>query len=252
VAQAEGIQAALHAPALPQDPAIEAAYAVIVASAVRLIANSTARSGLQAVVAEGSGQHPDAQIVTSQPGLGSVLGARVLAEFARTPTATPTSRPARTTPAPRRSPAPRAPAPWCWPATPRNRHLTDATHQWACALTASPGARAYYDAIRARGTGHHAALRQLANRLVGTLHGCLKTRTSTTKSPPGPRSLPQLDAARHGMPHPDLAVGLSGPRRVRAGRRRGSTGQDDTLPLQSGGSRYRGFRRALQSRMRWG
>jgi hypothetical protein len=25
--------------------------------------------------------------------------------------------------------------------------------------------------------GHHAALRQLANRLVGILHGCLKTRT---------------------------------------------------------------------------
>ena len=45
-----------------------------------------------------------------------------------------------------------------------------------CALTASPGARAHYDTIRACGTGHHAALRQLGNRLVGILHGCLKTR----------------------------------------------------------------------------
>ena len=45
------------------------------------------------------------------------------------------------------------------------------------ALTGSPGARAYYDAIRTRGTGHHAALRQLANRLVGILHGCLKSGT---------------------------------------------------------------------------
>ena len=26
-------------------------------------------------------------------------------------------------------------------------------------------------------SGHHAALRQLANRLVGILHGCLKTGT---------------------------------------------------------------------------
>jgi hypothetical protein len=61
----------------------------------------------------------------------------------------------------------------------RNKHLADATHQWAfCALTASPGARAYYDDLRARGVGHHAALRQLANRLVGILHGCLKTRTT--------------------------------------------------------------------------
>jgi hypothetical protein len=45
------------------------------------------------------------------------------------------------------------------------------------ALTGSPGARAYYDTLRARGIGHHAALRQLANRLVGILHGCLKTGT---------------------------------------------------------------------------
>ena len=60
----------------------------------------------------------------------------------------------------------------------RNKRLADAVHQWAfCALTGSPGARAYYDGLRAREIGHHAALRQLGNRLVGILHGCLKTRT---------------------------------------------------------------------------
>jgi predicted anti-sigma-YlaC factor YlaD len=37
------------------------------------------------------------------------------------------------------------------------------------ALRASPGARAYYDRQAARGAGHNAALRQLANRLVGIL-----------------------------------------------------------------------------------
>jgi poly(3-hydroxybutyrate) depolymerase len=42
-------------------------------------------------------------------------------------------------------------------------------------LLRSPGARAYYDRQRAR--GHNPALRQLANRLVGILHGCLKTGT---------------------------------------------------------------------------
>jgi hypothetical protein len=31
--------------------------------------------------------------------------------------------------------------------------------------------------LRARNIGHQAALRQLANRLVGILHGCLKTHT---------------------------------------------------------------------------
>ncbi len=45
-------------------------------------------------------------------------------------------------------------------------------------MRGSPGARAYYQSSRERGTGHQAALRQLGNRLVGILHGCLKTRTA--------------------------------------------------------------------------
>ena len=58
----------------------------------------------------------------------------------------------------------------------RNERLGDAVQQWALgSLKGSPGARACYDALRARNIGHQAALRQLANRLVGILHGCLKT-----------------------------------------------------------------------------
>ena len=57
-----------------------------------------------------------------------------------------------------------------------NRRLSAALHMQAyAALTGSPGARTYYDALRGRNIGHHAALRQLANRVVGILHGCLKT-----------------------------------------------------------------------------
>jgi hypothetical protein len=44
-------------------------------------------------------------------------------------------------------------------------------------LNSSPGARSYYDRQRDRGATYNAALRQLANRLVGILHGCLKTGT---------------------------------------------------------------------------
>ena len=44
-------------------------------------------------------------------------------------------------------------------------------------MRGSPDARAHYQALRDRGTSHHAALRQLDNRLVGILHGCLKTHT---------------------------------------------------------------------------
>jgi hypothetical protein len=59
-----------------------------------------------------------------------------------------------------------------------NDRLPDALNAQAfAALNASPGARACHDHLRARGAGHQPALRQLANRLVGILHGCLKTRT---------------------------------------------------------------------------
>jgi hypothetical protein len=59
-----------------------------------------------------------------------------------------------------------------------NDRLIDALHAQAfCALSASPGARAFYDQQRDKGHGHNDALRRLANRLVGILHGCLKTGT---------------------------------------------------------------------------
>ena len=60
------------------------------------------------------------------------------------------------------------------------------------ALNTSPGARAYYDELRARKIGHHAALRQLANRLVEILHGCLKTGTHYNED----------TAWQHRCPHP--------------------------------------------------
>jgi Transposase IS116/IS110/IS902 family len=178
-AKAEAIQGVLRAPTRRQGPLIEAAYATIVASAVRLIAGLHPQiSELQAVVAEGFGRHPDAEIVACQPGLGAILGARVLAEFGddrrRYTDAKARKNYAGSSPITRASGTKRV----VLARYARHRHLADATHQWAfCALTASPGARAYYDPLRARGTGHHAALRQLANRLVGILHGCLKTRT---------------------------------------------------------------------------
>jgi uncharacterized protein YPO0396 len=57
------------------------------------------------------------------------------------------------------------------------------------ALNASPGARAYYDQLKTRGAEHNAALRQLANRLVGILHGCLKTRTCYDEATAWPQHL---------------------------------------------------------------
>ena len=60
----------------------------------------------------------------------------------------------------------------------RNKRLADACYQWAFAsLTSSPGARFFYDQRRTGGDTHHRALRALANRLVGILHGCLRHQT---------------------------------------------------------------------------
>jgi hypothetical protein len=57
----------------------------------------------------------------------------------------------------------------------KNRLIDALGCQAFSALTESPGAHAYYDRLRARGTSHRSALRQLSNRVVGILHGCLKT-----------------------------------------------------------------------------
>jgi hypothetical protein len=61
----------------------------------------------------------------------------------------------------------------------RNTRLVDSLMcQAMSSLGASPGARAHYGRQRARGVPHNAALRYLANRLVGVLHGCLSSRTT--------------------------------------------------------------------------
>jgi transposase len=129
-------------------------------------------------VEAGFGRHPDAEIYLSQPGLGSILGARVLAEFGDDPDryAGPTARKNYSGMAPitrasgtRRTVLARHA---------RNRRLADALyHQAFTALGVSPGARTYYAVPRARGATHHQALRALANRLVGILHGCLRHHT---------------------------------------------------------------------------
>jgi hypothetical protein len=56
----------------------------------------------------------------------------------------------------------------------RNKRLFDACYQWAlCALSASPGARAYYDDHDPGPRTAKVARRKSANKLVGILHGCL-------------------------------------------------------------------------------
>ncbi len=152
------------------------AYGAAARSAIRLISAYTAEiAELEEALPEHFEQHPDAKIVRSLPGLGTVLGARVLGEFGddRTRFTSPKSRKnyAGTSPITRASGRSHV----VLARHARNRRLADALEQWAfCSLTQSPGARRYYDQLRARCKTHRQALRQLANRWVGILHTCLQ------------------------------------------------------------------------------
>jgi transposase len=122
-------------------------------------------------------QHPDAKIILSLPGLGSVLGARVLGEFGDAPNRFANAKArknyATTSPVTRASGKLRV-------VNARrggNRHLGDSCLRAAfSAIHASPGVRRYYDALRRREKTHAQAMRSVANRLVGILHGCLEQR----------------------------------------------------------------------------
>jgi transposase len=177
--KADVLLAALRAPSLRQPQAVEDAFAAIVSSQVAVIsALNTQITQLQEVVAEHFQRHPDAEIYLSQPGIGNVLAARILGEFGDDARRFIDARARKNYSG--QSPITRASGKKSMVLAryATNRRLSDALHHQAFAsLNSSPGARAYYDALRARNIGHHAALRQLANRLVGILHGCLKTST---------------------------------------------------------------------------
>jgi Transposase/Transposase IS116/IS110/IS902 family len=175
----DAILAALRGEHLGQPAALTAAYAATVRSLVAVLVtlNEQVRL-LEAQVKEHFGRHPDAEIYQSQPGMAAVLGARVLAEFGDDPyryeSAKARKNYAGTSPITRASGKKKVVA----ARFVRNNRLIDALMAWAfTSMLASPGARAFYDEQRAKGLEHNDALRRLANRLVGILHGCLKSRT---------------------------------------------------------------------------
>jgi hypothetical protein len=177
--KATAILTALRSEQLGQPQVLTLAYAATARSLIAVITTVNEQvKVLQAEVEAHFGRHPDAEVILSQPGLGLILGARVLAEFGDDPRRYRDGKARRnyaaTSPLTRASGKKKT-------VTARfvhNDRLVDALNAQAfSALRTSPGARAFYDQQRANGHGHNDALRRLANRLVGILHGCLKTRT---------------------------------------------------------------------------
>jgi hypothetical protein len=177
--RASQIQAALRSAQLTAPDPVAAAFAATTKAALGIIAELNRQiADLEAQLTADFEQHPDADIYLSLPGLGVVLGARALGEFGDDPdrytTAKSRKNYAGTSPLTVASGRKRA----VLARHIRNRRLYDAIDQWAfCAITHSPGARAFYDHRRAAGDLHHQALRALGNRLVGILHGCLRHHT---------------------------------------------------------------------------
>jgi transposase len=170
------IQTALRADYLEAPPGIAEAHGEVARSSLSLIEAFTKQiTVLEISLAEHFEQHPDAKVVLSLPGLGTILGARVLGEFGddRTRYANAKSRKnyGGTSPVTKASGRSRV----VLARYARNRRLAAALDRWAfCSLNHSEGARRYYDELRARGKTHGQANRQLANRWVGVLHHCLE------------------------------------------------------------------------------
>ena len=167
---------ALHVDQLRQPEILEHAYGRTTKSAVQVIEMFGIQiAELETEMSAHFEQHPDAKIIRSLPGMGMVLGARVLGEFGDDPNRYANARSrknyAGTSPITRASGRSKV----VLARHACNKRLVDALNQWAfCSLRMSPGARCYYDELRARDKTHSVAIRQVANRWVGVLHACLE------------------------------------------------------------------------------
>jgi transposase len=176
-AEAQRLRDAFRAGQMRQLPLVEQAMGRQSLALLRqLDAACTSADDLERAAVESFNQHPDAEIITSFPGLGALTGARVLAETgddrSRFTDAKGLKAYAGAAPITRASGKHKS-------VTRRhvkNNRLASAGYTWAfSALTASPGARAHYDRRRHAGDRHAAAQRNLFGRMLGCLHHCLAT-----------------------------------------------------------------------------
>jgi transposase len=195
-AEAARLRRVFDAEYLHQPPMVEQAMGRQALALLRIL-DATCRSADDLIIAteETFDTHPDAEIITSLPGLGRLTGARVLAEIgddrSRFADAKAVKAYAGSAPVTRAS----GKSIVVSHRRIKNRRLSTTGHQWAfSALTASAGARTHYQRRRATGDAHTAALRNLFNRLLGCLYHCLQTnqlyQEETAFAPSQPQQLP--------------------------------------------------------------
>jgi transposase len=177
-AETDRILAGLRTTQLHQPPRVEQAMGTQAMAYAHALHTAVANiNALESAMAESFNQHPDAEILTSFPGLGTVLGARVLAEIGDDRSRFKDDKGlkafAGTAPVTRASGLKRS----VTMRRIRNKRLCQVGYLWALPLiTHSPGARAHYQRRRAAGDHYPAAARHLANRYFGILYHCLQNR----------------------------------------------------------------------------
>jgi transposase len=177
-AEAERLRAVFRAEHAHHLPAVEDAFGRQLLALLRQLDAACQAAAELAVAAEAAFQeHADSEILLSFPGLGPLLGARVLAEVgddrSRFVDARALKSYAGSAPITRASGKKR----FVGRRFVKNNRLMNARFLWAfAALTASPGANAHYRRRREHGDWHNAAQRHLLNRFLGQLHHCLQTR----------------------------------------------------------------------------
>jgi transposase len=177
-AEATRLQTVLRAEYLHHPPLVEDAFGKQALALLRqLNVACTNADELAAAAVAHFDTHPDSEVITSLPGLGSLTGARVLAEIgddrSRFADARSLKAYAGAAPVTRAS----GKSLTVTHRRVKNQRLAAVGYVWAfSALTASPGARAHYDRRKTTGDRHTAAQRNLFNRLLGCLHHCLHTR----------------------------------------------------------------------------
>ncbi|MEV0169172.1 IS110 family transposase [Nonomuraea fuscirosea] len=173
--EADRLRELFRQPQLRQRPAVEEAMGTAMLSTLACLDRADRLAAtLEAEATEAFMAHPQAKIYCSFPGVGPVLGVRLLAEIGDDPNRFISGRGLR---------AYAGVAPLTWSSggsrsvTHRkiaNKRLKVTCHLWAFAsLTRSPGARAHYDRRREVGDRYAAALRNLSGRLLSCLHHCL-------------------------------------------------------------------------------
>ncbi len=108
--RAEQIRAALRTDQLQAPALVADAFGTTIAALVPVVATLEEQiNEIEARLSERFEQHPDAELILSLPGLGVVLGARVLAEFGDAPNRYADAKPAAITRGPHQSPKHRGP-----------------------------------------------------------------------------------------------------------------------------------------------